>query len=207
MTLHNLEKLIFTLEKLRGPDGCPWDKEQTHQSIVTCLIEEVSELIETIDNQDMNHMKEELGDVLLHILFHASIANTHHHFNIDDVAKALNEKLIRRHPHVFEDAQISTMDELWVQWEKIKKEEKGHVGQNPTFKHLPPKLPSLLYATEVYKQIKKAKLDEAECFKKQDTEELEFGRKLFELVISARNSNIDPETALRKFSDHLKTTY
>lgn len=207
MTLHNLEKLINTLERLRGPDGCPWDKEQTHGSIVTHLIEEVSELIETIDKGDMWHMKEELGDVLLHVLFHASIASSHGYFNIDDVAKELNEKLIRRHPHVFGDAEISTMDELWRQWEKIKSEEKGEIEKSGVFKHLPPKLPALVYGSEVYKQIRKAKLDEGECFREQDDKELELGRKLFELVIVGKKEGVDPETALRKFVDNLKSTY
>ncbi len=101
-----LEDLLRTVAKLRDPDGgCPWDIEQTHQSITDCLIDECCELLQTIDRLDMDHMEEELGDVLLQVIFHAQIAKENGHFDFESVCSVLNEKLIRRHPHVFADLE------------------------------------------------------------------------------------------------------
>ena len=101
-----IDDLRRTMVRLRAPDGCPWDREQTHASLVRCLIDEVSELIDTIDRGDDAHMREELGDVLIQIVFHAQIAAEEGKFNFDDVARDINDKLVRRHPHVFGAMQI-----------------------------------------------------------------------------------------------------
>ena len=103
-----LEDLRHTIARLRGPGGCPWDQEQTHATLVRCLIDEVSELIETIDRGDYPHMREELGDVLIQVVFHARIAAELGHFNFDDVARDINDKLVRRHPHVFGEGRLDS---------------------------------------------------------------------------------------------------
>src|ERR1051326_6569515 len=113
-----LADLRQTIARLRGPGGCPWDQEQTHASLVRCLIDEASELIDTIDRGDFPHMREELGDVLIQVVFHAQLAEEAGHFDLEDVAREVNEKLIRRHPHVFGDNKLRTSDEVLVQWER-----------------------------------------------------------------------------------------
>src|SRR5688500_12267537 len=155
-----IEDLKTTMARLRAPDGCPWDQEQTHASLVRCLIDEVSELIDTIDRNDHAHMREELGDVLIQIVFHAQIAAEAGHFNFDDVARDINDKLIRRHPHVFGAAKLETSEQVITEWEKIKATEKKHGPASGAglFKELPPRLPALMFAEAVWKQIEKKQL-------------------------------------------------
>lgn len=112
---------------LRGPDGCPWDKKQTHQSLKKYLLEEVEEVLEAIDEGDYDHLTEELGDVLLQVFLHAQIAEEEGYFNMEDILQTLNEKMIRRHPHVFGDVQLDHPEEVIQQWNKIKKEEKESI--------------------------------------------------------------------------------
>src|ERR1043165_3129830 len=119
-----IDDLRQTMARLRGPGGCPWDQEQTHATLVRCLIDEVSELIETIDRNDLPHMREELGDVLIQIVFHARIAEEAGAFNFDDVARGLHDKLLRRHPHVFGTDKLQTSDQVIAQWDAIKAGEK-----------------------------------------------------------------------------------
>jgi tetrapyrrole methylase family protein/MazG family protein len=113
------------IRALRGPDGCPWDKEQTHKSLRKYVLEEANELVEAIDEEDVDHLIEELGDVLLQVFLHAQIGEDEGFFNMEDVLQSLNEKMIRRHPHVFGNAQITTTKELHEQWHRIKNEEKS----------------------------------------------------------------------------------
>lgn len=122
----NLEELIETVKKLRSPGGCQWDREQTHKSLRPNMLEEAYEAVDAIDDSDMKHLKEELGDVLLQVVLHSQIASEEGTFNLDDVAKELNEKLIRRHPHVFGDIEVNSTQEIVDNWEKIKKKEKTH---------------------------------------------------------------------------------
>src|SRR5471032_694408 len=154
-----IDDLRQTIARLRGPGGCPWDQEQTHATLVRCLIDEVSELIDTIDRNDHPHMREELGDVLIQIVFHACIAEEQGLFNFDDVAREINEKLIRRHPHVFGTGKLETSEQVLVQWDVIKATEKknGPVASG-LFKDLPPRLPALMFAEAVWKQIEKKQL-------------------------------------------------
>ena len=118
-------KLVDILEKLRGENGCPWDKKQTHQSLMKYLFEESNEYNEAVQKQDYDNMKEELGDVLLQIIFHAQIAKENKKFDIYDVLDSINEKMIRRHPHVFGNSKATTEEEIRAEWEKIKAEEKA----------------------------------------------------------------------------------
>lgn len=202
-----IDDLKATMARLRAPDGCPWDQEQTHASLVRCLIDEVSELIDTIDRDDAPHMREELGDVLIQIVFHAQIAAEQGLFTFDDVARDINEKLIRRHPHVFGVGRLATSEQVVVAWEQIKATEKknGPVADaTRVFKELPPRLPALMFAEGVWKQIEKKALPVNGIVDTAQVQELArsldadiLGRKLFELAAAARLNGLDPESALR----------
>ena len=203
-----IEDLKTTMARLRAPDGCPWDHEQTHASLVRCLIDEVSELIDTIDRHDYPHMREELGDVLIQVVFHAQIAAEKGRFNFEDVARDINEKLIRRHPHVFGTSKLDTSEQVIAEWEKIKATEKKHGPESSpsnVFKDMPPRLPALMFAEAVWKQIEKKQLpawgsvDAAQVQslgRQLDDESL--GQKLFELAAASRAKGLDSEGALRR---------
>lgn len=207
-----ISDLLETMATLRGPGGCPWDVEQDHQSIAQCLIDECSELLETIDTLDMEHMREELGDVLLQVVFHSQIAKENGHFDFDAVAAEINEKLVRRHPHVFGDADLETSEEVFERWEQIKAEEKKNKPQQAqVFKNLPPALPAMLYAFEIYKQIRKKELPTGDVFaagqlngEAEKLSEEEVGRQLFALSSACRDKGIDPESAVRRYAQKVK---
>ena len=200
-----IEELKTTMARLRAPDGCPWDQEQTHASLVRCLIDEVSELIDTIDRGDTAHMREELGDVLIQIVFHARIEEEAGRFTFDDVAREINEKLVRRHPHVFGTGKLATSEQVIAKWEEIKATEKknGPVAKG-VFKELPPRLPALMFAEGIWKQIEKKSLPaegsvdvaQVQALGAQLDEAL-LGKMLFELAAAARAKGLDPEGALR----------
>lgn len=122
----NLENLINTVKILRSENGCQWDREQTHQSLRPNMIEEAYEAVDAIDNNDMKHLKEELGDVLLQVVLHSQIASEEGSFSLEDVAQELNEKLIRRHPHVFGNVAVNSTEEILSNWDQIKQQEKTH---------------------------------------------------------------------------------
>ena len=205
-----INDLLETMARLRAPDGCPWDQEQTHASLVRCLIDEVSELIDTIDRDDMPHMREELGDVLIQIVFHARIAEEKGLFNFDDVAREINDKLVRRHPHVFGTGKLDTSEQVLVQWDEIKAQEKKNgppQSQSKVFKDLPPRLPALMFAEAVWKQIEKKSLPVSEAVDlpriravEAELDEALLGQKLFELAAAARGKGLDPEGALRIYT-------
>ena len=207
-----LHELRATIARLRAPDGCPWDQEQTHESLVRCLIDEVSELIETIDRADLRHMREELGDVLIQVYFHAQIAEEAGHFDLEDVAREVNEKLVRRHPHVFGDHErLETSGEVITKWEAIKaQEQKNGPVSTGLFKSQPPRLPATMLAESVWKQIKKlgievpdASLTAAIKSTANDLDDAQLGRQLFILASAARERGLDPEGALRRMSDRV----
>lgn len=211
-----IDELRATMARLRGKNGCPWDQEQTHQSLARCLIDESSELLETIDQLDYPHMREELGDVLIQVVFHALIAQEGGHFDFDDVAADINAKLIRRHPHVFGTGKLETSDQVIAEWEKIKAGEKaarGDTGPAPLFKALPPRLPALMFAEAVWKQIRKQRLATdgvvdpvaVEARAAGLTDEA-LGRELFMLAAAARERGLDPEGALRRHADGVRQT-
>jgi len=205
-----INDLLETMARLRAPDGCPWDQEQTHASLVRCLIDEVSELIDTIDRDDMPHMREELGDVLIQIVFHARIAEEKGLFNFDDVAREINDKLVRRHPHVFGTGKLDTSEQVIVQWDEIKAQEKKNGPAQPqskVFKDLPPRLPALMFAEAVWKQIEKKSLPASDVLDvpqiravEAELDEELLGRKLFELAAASRAKGLDPEGALRLYT-------
>jgi tetrapyrrole methylase family protein / MazG family protein len=216
--------LLKVMERLRGPHGCPWDREQTHQSLARHLLEEAHETIEAIDTGDPDRLREELGDVLLQVVFHAEMGRQEGTFDIDDVAAGIVSKLIRRHPHVFGDIEIGSAAEVLVNWERIKAEEKGEQGVGDD---IPPTLPALARAAKVQRraagegfdwrsaagamgkvheelQELEAEIDGLPEDRTSRTAappgrvEEELGDLLFAVAALGRRLNVDPETALRK---------
>lgn len=209
-------ELAAIMKRLRGPGGCPWDAEQTHESLTRYLLEETYEVIEAIDTQSPEHLKEELGDLLLQPVFHAAIAEESGTFTIEDVIGTLCDKLIRRHPHVFGDLQIADSAAQVENWEQIKKAEK--TGERPSaLSGVPPQLPALLKAQKITEKAARVGFDwehvdqvmakvmeelhefeEAMCGGDNDRMEAELGDLLFAIVNLGRFLSINPEEALRK---------
>jgi len=222
------DRLVRTIWRLRQPDGCPWDKEQTHQSITKNMVEEAYEAVEAIAQDDTVHLREELGDVLEQVLLHAQIASDSDEFDIDDVCRELNEKLVRRHPHVFGDAAaIGAVDsagqvlDIWDDVKKAEREAAGEQGAEPgLLDSVPVSLPALMQCQKISKRAAKAGFEwdtvqdvwdqvasERAEFEAEERGSAaaaeEFGDILFALVNVARHEGIDAEEALaasnRKF--------
>ena len=200
MSGSELQRLVEVMDRLRSPGGCPWDAEQTHESLVKYLLEESYEFIDSVDAKDREGMREELGDVLLQVYFHSRIAQDHptDPFSIEDVERAIADKLIRRHPHVFEGLQVSGTEEIIDNWEEIKAKEKGRTSALDGVALAQPALPlveKLLYRAEKYKvniELTKYQSD------KPATEE-SVGEALASIIAWARDNEIDPENALRLY--------
>jgi MazG family protein len=226
MSSSPFERLLATMARLRDPGGCPWDREQTLETLRPYLIEETYEVIDAIDRKDWSHLPEELGDLQLQIVFQAQIAAEDKLFTIDDVLTRINDKLIRRHPHVFGDESARTAGDVVHRWEQIKAEEKlakDGAGNDATAANrsildgIPRAQPALLEAAEIGKKAAKAGFDwpefaalvdklheeigellEARESGRQDHVEEEIGDLLFMLVNIARHSAVHPELALRR---------
>jgi MazG family protein len=153
-----LARLRAIMHRLRAPGGCPWDAEQTHESIVPNLIEETYETVDTIQRGDHKHLKEELGDLLLQVVFHSEIAEEAGHFDLNDVARGISEKLVRRHPHVFAESAADTTDAVLQQWDAIKRTEKGD-QMKPYLHGVGKGLPALIRATKLQKKAAKVGFD------------------------------------------------
>ena len=200
MSGSELQRLVEVMDRLRSPGGCPWDAEQTHESLVKYLLEESYEFIDSVDAKDREGMREELGDVLLQVYFHSRIAQDHptDPFSIEDVARAIADKLIRRHPHVFDGLQVSGTEEIIDNWEEIKAKEKGRTSALDGVALAQPALPlvdKLLYRAEKYKvNIELTKYQS----NKPATEE-SVGEALASIIAWARDNEIDPENALRLY--------
>jgi XTP/dITP diphosphohydrolase len=200
MSGSELQRLVEVMDRLRSPDGCPWDAEQTHESLIKYLLEESYEFIDSVDAKDRDGMREELGDVLLQVYFHSRIAEDHptDPFSIEDVARAIADKLIRRHPHVFNGLQVSGNQEIIDNWEEIKAKEKGRTSALDGVALAQPALPlveKLLYRAEKYRvevSLPKYQSD------KPATEE-SVGQALASIIAWARDNEIDPENALRLY--------
>lgn len=220
---YSFDDLLAIMARLRAPDGCPWDREQTHASILDCLVEEAYEFIDAVQHDDTANMREELGDVLLQVVFHAQMAREAGTFAMDDVVHGIAEKLVRRHPHVFGDAAgVDTADKVTAQWDAIKRIEKGGKGDAETatpsaLDGIPRSLPPLPKALKISKRAVKAGFEwpdwrgvaekvreelaefEAEASSgDRDAMELELGDLLFAVVNLARIQGIDPERALAR---------
>ena len=192
-----LQRLVATMATLRGPGGCPWDAEQTHQSLVPYVVEEVFELVEALESGSLDDVKEELGDVLYQVLFHADIAAhaTDSSFTIDDVAAAVDEKMRVRHPHVFAEGDAKSVDEVVARWDEIKKEQKSH--RESVVEGIPEKLSALARAASVLKRSKDILPAPTPEDSRATTEE-ELGEQLLAIVANARAQGLDAERALRQ---------
>ncbi len=151
--------LIKVMEKLRAPDGCPWDREQSHESLRTYLLEEAYEAVAAIDENDMDHVADELGDVLLQVVFHAQIAGEHGEFDIRDVTTAICRKMISRHAHIFGDVKCDTAEEVLVSWDKLKRKERNLDTQAAVMADVPRHLPALMRAYKVQQKAKQVGFD------------------------------------------------
>jgi len=152
-----LKELEIIMARLRAPNGCPWDREQSHESLKKYLMEECSEVLDAIDDGDMNELKDELGDLLMNIFFQAQIANENKHFNIQDVAQSISEKMIRRHPHVFADANAEHSEDVDKIWQEVKEKEKGK--KDSILDGIPRHLPNLRKAQTIQKKAAKVGFD------------------------------------------------
>lgn len=155
-----LKDLLTVMAKLRSPEGCPWDREQDHMTLRTHAVEEVYELMDAIEAGDDHEMAEELGDLLLQVVFHCQLANERGAFDFEQVARRITDKLLRRHPHVFGDVKVKDVDEVWANWEKIKQAEKhGTKHARPSaLDGIPKHLPALARAEKLVKKARKANL-------------------------------------------------
>lgn len=187
-------QLCSILDTLLGPNGCPWDKKQTLDTLKKHVLEETCELIDALQENNSQGMKEELGDLMLNVVLFAKVAAKEGHFTLDDALDAINEKLIRRHPHIFGDAKaLESAEEVLSQWEAIKKEEKGE--RTSVMDSIPKSLPSLEIAHKMITKMKKVGYSSETVAMSEDEE---FGEKLFELVEQAQSRGIHAELALRK---------
>lgn len=203
--------LVRVMARLRGPGGCPWDHEQTHRTLARHLLEETHEVLDAIDAGDPDRLRDELGDVLLQVVFHAQMAAEEGTFDVDDVAQATVEKLIRRHPHVFGEVHVSGADEVLVNWEQIKAEE---TGEQPVEDDIPPTLPALARASKVQRRAAgwgfdwrttegamaklREEVEELAAAGTPEEAEEELGDVLFAAAAVARRLGVDPESALRR---------
>ena len=216
--MNDLYRLVEVMRRLRGKNGCPWDREQTHQSIKKNLIEEAYEAVESIDNNNYQELKEELGDILLQVVFHSQIGSDNDEFEINEVLRTIIKKLIRRHPHVFSDKEVSSSSEVLSNWEDIKKEERKEKLTNSIsiFSNIPKILPALHYAYEIQNRASRLGFDwedttgvidklkeefvelntEIEAESNEGLSE-ELGDLLFSIVNLSRHLDIDSEKSLR----------
>ncbi len=194
-----LLRLAEVMDRLRSPGGCPWDAEQTHKSLIKYLLEESYEFVDSIDEDDRQAMKEELGDILLQVYFHSRIAQEHptDPFNIEDVARGISDKLIRRHPHVFADVKINSNDELLANWEKLKAEEKGRKSATDG---VALSQPALQLLTKLIYRADKNGIDlglPAAELNNEVPPEVAIGDALVAAVVAAIKLGIEPEDLLR----------
>lgn len=221
------EELVKIMKTLHGPGGCPWDHEQTHESLKPYLLEEAYEAIEAIDSGSDKQLIEELGDILLQVIFHAEIADSEGRFNIDDVINGIIEKLKRRHPHVFGDVTVDGPEQVMKNWEEIKRKEKRMKKKSGSvLDGLPKNLPALIKARRIQEKVSRIgfdwarteevmlKIDEElrelkEASKNNDKNaiEEELGDLLFSVANLARFVSLCPEDALRKTIDKFQRRF
>jgi XTP/dITP diphosphohydrolase len=190
-------ELLKVMARLRGPGGCPWDREQDHRSLRRHAIEEVYELIDAIEAGDDHEMAEELGDLLLQVVFHCQLARERGAFDFDKVCLLLVDKLVRRHPHVFGDLEVKDVDEVWANWDKIKHAEKKGTRHEraSALDGIPKHLPALLRAEKLVKKARKAKLVEIPVGPRKLTCS-GLGKRLFELAAQAQRHGWSAEELL-----------
>ena len=221
-------ELVEVMARLRAPNGCPWDREQTHATLKPYFIEETYEALEAIDIGDDDELCKELGDVLLQVVFHAQIATEENRFDIEEVARAIVDKLIRRHPHVFADVDVDGSEQVLQNWEQIKKQERQEQGEaTPSLLDgIPKQLPALMRAQRMQARVSRqgfdwdqiagpldkveeefAELRQAWASGETPAIEDEFGDLLFALVNTGRFLNVDPEQTLRQSTEKFERRF
>jgi tetrapyrrole methylase family protein/MazG family protein len=211
-SIEEFARLIEIIARLRGPDGCPWDKKQTHVSLREYLLQESYEVLEALDEADYKKLCQEMGDLLLQIMLHSQIASEDHEFTLQDVLHNINTKLIRRHPHVFGKTRVADADEVSHNWEAIKKGERS--PESSMLESVPKHMPALAYSQEIQRRVAQVGFDwenidgvieklteevkELQNAENQAERSDEFGDLFFTLVNIARRMGIDPEVSLRQ---------
>lgn len=193
-----INDLLAVMARLRSPTGCPWDREQDHMTLRTHAVEEVYELMDAIEAGDDHEMAEELGDLLLQVVFHCQLARERGAFDFEQVARRITDKLLRRHPHVFGDVKVKDVDEVWANWEKIKQAEKhGTKHARPSaLDGIPKHLPALARAEKLVKKARKAKLLETSA-KPTTATRKQLAENLFALAAAAQAQGWSAEELLR----------
>ncbi len=193
-----INDLLAVMARLRSPTGCPWDREQDHRTLRFHAVEEVYELLDAIEAGDDHEMAEELGDLLLQVVFHCQLAGERGAFDFEKVARTITDKLIRRHPHVFGDVKVKNVEQVWANWEQIKRaEKKGTKHERPSaFDGIPKHLPALLRAEKLVKKARKAKLLAEEKPSKRPSR-TEIAGQLFNLAELAQQHGWSAEELLR----------
>lgn len=223
---YNIEDLLQIMSILRAPGGCPWDAEQTHESIKSNFIEETYEVIEAINKNDKELLQEELGDVLLQVVFHSEMEKEKGSFTFDDVADGICKKLIERHPHVFSTVKVDSVDEVLTNWDNIKRKSKAQKTQGSSMLKIPKELPALMRAQKIQSKAKKAGFDwddmsgaldalESEIkelkqaieLKDENAIEDEMGDVLFSCVNVSRFIDVDSEEALTRSNEKFISRY
>lgn len=219
-----IKELLDIMTRLRSKDGCLWDQEQTHSSLRPYILEEAYELVEAITSKEPARIRDEVGDVLLQVVFHATIANEEGTFTFEDVVAGLCEKLIRRHPHVFSTDSVTSVSDVLQKWETIKQKEASHKERRSLLDGIPKSLPALLRAEKVQKKAAKVgfewdqvegaweKVEEElmelkQCLKDPEKAEEELGDVLFALVNVSRYLNITSECALNRATEKFMTRF
>lgn len=194
-----INDLLTVMAQLRAPGGCPWDREQDHMTLRFHAVEEVYELLDAIEAGDDHEMLEELGDLLLQVVFHCQLASERGLYNFEKVARNITDKLIRRHPHVFGDVKVKNVDEVWANWEKIKRAEKeGTKHERPSaLDGIPRHLPALLRAEKLVKKARKAKLLSDEPKSVSHLSKTQLAQQLFDLAALAQKKGWHAEDLLR----------
>ncbi len=199
-------QLLAIMAKLRSPKGCPWDRQQDHLSLRRHAVEEAYELIDAIESKDDQEMAEELGDLLLQVVFHCQMARERGSFNFEQVTRNLADKLVRRHPHVFGKTKVKDVDEVWANWEKIKKAEKHGTKhqRDSALDGIPKHLPALLRAEKLLKKAHKAKLLPPRS-KPKRTSKAALARELFSLAAAAQQHDWSAEELLAEEVKRVET--
>jgi len=227
----DIQKLVDVMAKLRSPEGCPWDKEQDHDTLKRFLVEEAYEVIEAVENKDFEHLKEELGDLLLQVVFHAQVAEENGYFKFQDVIDGIYNKLLHRHPHVFKDASVNNSRDVEIQWEDLKRKEKKNLApdgsERSAIDGVPTSMPATLQAVRLTEKAGRVgfdwenvdgvmdKIDEElgelkASLKNKDKKEIEheLGDLLFAVSNLSRHLKMDPEEvhreALHRFRHRFK---
>lgn len=213
---YTLEQFTDIIKQLRGENGCPWDKVQTHQTLKEAMLEEAYEVVEAINKNDIENLKEELGDILLQVVFHSQIEQENGNFDLSDVITAISQKMINRHPHIFGTENADTTEKVLQNWEQIKKKEKNYKTQSESMKNVAEALPALTKAKKVQKKAKEVGFDfentqqalqkvyeeleelEQAITQSPQRQEEELGDLLFSIVNVSRFLQLNPEFALTK---------